>query len=144
MIDEKSFVDLCKSNGLATFKVTTELDDDTDILLDTEKLEVFFDLCKCLDAKCIFYSYTSQNKDSYELDKEKLIEHIKEFIDNDELKYRYDPFGFHEDAIELTVLLEKYDSNWLVIIANDGMDFANNSHLSSERNYPAYPHRPAG
>lgn len=110
MIDEKSFVDLCKSKGLATFKVTTELDDDTDILLDTENLEVFFDLCKCLDAKCIFYSYTSQNKDSYELDKEKLIEHIKEFIDNDELKYRYDPFGFHEDAIELTVLLEKYDS----------------------------------
>ena len=44
MIDEKSFVDLCKSKGLATFKVTTELDDDTDILLDTEKLEVFFDL----------------------------------------------------------------------------------------------------
>jgi len=91
------------------FKVTTELDDDTDILLDTENIEVFFDLCKCLDAKCIFYSYVSQNKDSDELDKEKLIEHIKNFID-DELKDRYDPFGFNEDAIDLTVLLEKYDS----------------------------------
>ncbi|MBQ8798393.1 MAG: hypothetical protein IJZ55_02370 [Lachnospiraceae bacterium] len=110
MIDEKKFIDLCKSKGLATFKVTTELDDETDIVLDTENLEMFFELCKYFDTKCVFYSYTVQNKDSYELDKEELIEHIKEFIDNDELKYKYNPFGFHDDVINSTALLEKYDS----------------------------------
>ena len=109
MIDERKFLELCKVNGVKPFKVTTELDD-TDILIDTEDVNDFFDVCKCYGVKCVFYSYIQQTKENYELDKERLIKHIEEFVNSSDIRVRYNPFGFDDDVIDFEFLLEKYEA----------------------------------
>lgn len=108
MISEKDFLDICKLNGLKAFKVTTELDD-TDILLDTDDINVFLEVCRCYSITCVYYSYVEQMREAYEINKDQLMEHIEDFISSNEIRIRYNPFGFNDDAIELDSLLEKYE-----------------------------------
>ncbi len=107
MIEEKAFLKLCETNGIMAFKVTTELDE-TDIILDTEDINVFIELCNCYGAKCVFYYYVLQQKDDYELDEDKLKHHIEDIINSDKIRYEYNFFGTNDDVIDVDYLLEKY------------------------------------
>ena len=115
MINEKEFLKICNEKGLKAFKVTTELDD-ADIQLDSDELDTFFEVCKCYDVGCVFYSYIQQTKEMYELDREKLVKHIEEFVNRDIIRVRYNPFGFDDDAIDVDVLVEKYEQKIDTII----------------------------
>lgn len=108
MIDENKFLDLCNTKGLKPFKVTTDLDYDTDIILDTEDISAFFELCECYGTKCIFYSFINQTKDAYELDKGNLISRLREQIDIEGIRYHYDPYGYNDEDIDFNALIEKY------------------------------------
>lgn len=132
MINEIEFLNCCKSKGLKAFKVLTELDD-TDILLDTEDINVFFDVCKCYDVEFIFYSYAELKEKDYILNKEIIMKSIQETInkektirnadsfnfDSNAISYnRFAPPKFDDDSLNLDHLLDKYNTKVDKIIEN--------------------------
>ena len=109
IISEKDFLKKCKSEGLQAFKVTTELDE-VDIILDTEDLNQFWNVCRCYGTKCIFYSYFFQTPENYILSKEVLLNHVEEFIRSSDLRQKYNPWGFNDDAFNPVDLINKYNN----------------------------------
>ena len=109
ILDEETLVKLCKENGLKAFKVTTELDEETDIILDSDDITEFFDVCKSYDTKCVFYSCIKEEPESVLLDKANIMEWIKTFITSEELHVKYGSWTYDDsDVIDVSALIDKY------------------------------------
>lgn len=109
ILDEETLVRLCKENGLKAFKATIGLDEETDIILDSDDITEFFDVCKSYDAKCVFYSCIKEEPESALLDKVNIMERIKTFVTSEDLHVKYGSWTYDDsDAIDVSALLDKY------------------------------------
>lgn len=111
VFDEETLVRLCKENELIAFQVTTELDEETDIILVSDDITEFFNICKIYNAKCVYYSCVKEGSKQVVFDKEKIMERIKNFISSEDMHTKYGSWVYDDyDAIDIPALLEKYSS----------------------------------
>jgi len=115
MMNEKALLMICKKHNMKAFKVTSGLDEDTDIILDTEELEYLFEVCKCYDVKCLYYHFIMSSKEDFLLNRDKVQNHIDNMIS--ELGNEYNSFTTYDTInIDVNAVMEKYDEEIVELI----------------------------
>lgn len=121
MMDEKALLKICEKHNMKAFKVMTGLDEDTDIILDTEDLENLFDVCKCYDAQCLYYHFIMSSKEDFLLNRDKFQTRIDDIIS--QIGKVYNSFTTYDVIhIDVSTLMEKYDDEIIKLINRQNND----------------------
>lgn len=109
MLNENQLKELLASNGIKAFSADIDLNP-IDIVLDTEDIDEFIEICKTVKAEYVFYEYVPSSKKLFELERD-LLADLPFTLTDEALEQYYDQLSPEVDADEASGrddIIEKY------------------------------------